>query len=123
MKNFFKNVKPSTIVRCVIYIMVLINQILAIFGTGLPFTSNLVYQILSAALTVGVGAWAAWKNNDFTKLACTAGKVFDALKDGKITEEEAKNLLESADAMITAESDDEDEEGIDEDEEEIAEKE
>lgn len=114
--KFLKNVKPSTIVRCVIYILVLANQVLAIFGKGLPFTTDLAYQIVSAVLTVGVGLWAAWKNNDFSKAAIAAGKVFDALKDGKITEEETKEMLDSADAMVTA-GDDEDD---DEDEEENA---
>lgn len=102
-----KNVKPSTIVRCIIYILVLINQVLAIFGKGLPFTTDLAYQIISAVLTVSVGLWAAWKNNDFSKAAIAAGKVLDALKDGKITEEETKEMLESADALVTAEDEEE----------------
>lgn len=112
MKNIFKNVKPSTIARCVIFIFVLINQVLAIFGKGLPFTQDMVYQVVSVLLTIGVGIWCAWKNNDFSKLAITAGKVLDALRDGKVTEEEAKELLESADAIIEAGAD------VDEDEEE-----
>ncbi|MBQ3502924.1 MAG: hypothetical protein IJA72_04625 [Clostridia bacterium] len=114
MKKALKEIKPSTIARCVVYIVVLINQVLAIFGKGLPFTANLVYQIASIVLTVVGGIWVAWKNNDFTKLARTAGQVFDALKDGRITENEAKELLESTDAIMTAEDDEEEDEEADE---------
>lgn len=101
MDKITKNgIKASTIIRCVIFIVVLINQVLAIFGKGLPFNESLAYQIFSVALTVIVGAWTAWKNNDFTKLAVTAGNVFDALKDGKITQQEANELIDKADKII-----------------------
>ena len=100
--NTYK-IKPSTIVRCVCLLVVIINEILAIFGKALPFTSNLVYQIISAVLFIGVAVWCAWKNNDITVAARTAGKIFDSLKDGSISQEEAKEFIESADAMVTAE--------------------
>lgn len=95
-----KEIKPSTIVRCVLYVMVLINQLLAVFGTALPFTSNFVYQTISVLLTISVGIWTAWKNNDFTKFAVVAGKVFDALKDGTVSIEEAENLIKEADKTV-----------------------
>ena len=104
MKKYLKDVKPSTIVRCVIYIVVLLNQILAILGKGLPFNNDLMYQILSIVLTVSVGLWVAWKNNDFTELAKTAGKIFDALKDGRITKEEADKFIEEADKKFEKEN-------------------
>lgn len=85
--------------------MVLVNQCLAIFGKGLPFTNDFAYQAISVILTIGTGLWTALKNNDFTKAARTAGKVFDALKDGKITTEEAESLLESADKIVSSEDD------------------
>lgn len=100
-------IKASTIMRCIALILVLINQVLAIFGKGLPFADELVYQIASVVLTIVVGIWSAWKNNDFTKAARVAGKVFDSIKDGSISQEEAKELIESADALMTAEEDDE----------------
>lgn len=90
-----KKIKISTIIRIVALLAVLINQVLAIFGKNLPFNDNLVYQIVSAVLTVAVSAWTAWKNNDFTKLARAAGAVLDALKDGKITTDEVENIVNS----------------------------
>ena len=86
-------IKIGTIARFVALIVVLINQGLAIFGKSLPFTADMVYQVVSAVLTVSVAAINAWKNNDFTKLAKLAGKVLDALKDGKLTEAEIRGLL------------------------------
>lgn len=113
----FKKIKPSVIVRYIMELLTLINAGLAIFGKGLPFTSDIVYQVITIITTVVVGIWATWKNNDVTVLACTAGKVFDALKDGKITPEEANDMLNSADALVSAESEDSEEEDEDSDEE------
>jgi hypothetical protein len=40
-----------------------------------------------------LACWNAWKNNDFTFAAKTGTKVMHAIKDGKITEEEVKEIL------------------------------
>lgn len=40
-----------------------------------------------------LAAWNAWKNNDFTFAAKTGTKVMHAIKDGKITEDEVKEIL------------------------------
>jgi SPP1 family holin len=93
-------IKITTIIRAIALIAVLVNQILAIFGKGLPLSENMMYQIISAVLTVGVAVWAAWKNNDFTKFAVLAGSVLSALKDGKITEEEVEAIVTEATAVI-----------------------
>lgn len=109
-KTTKKGIKFSTIARLLVLAVVLVNQCLAIFGKGLPFTSDLVYQICSAVCTIIAAGWAAWKNNDITKGAIIAGKLFDSLKDGKITNEEAREMLESADAVLTAGDEGEEEE-------------
>lgn len=88
-----KKVKTGTIVRTVALIVVLINQILAIFGKGLPFAEDAVYQVVSVILTAGVSLVTAWKNNDYTSFAILSGKVLSALKDGKLTKEEVEDLL------------------------------
>lgn len=103
-------IKPSTIIRLIVLAIALINQCLAMFGKGLPFTENLIYQILSVIATIVVAIWTAWKNNDITYLARKAGQVFQALKDGVITDEEANDLIASSDAAMIAEDDDSDEE-------------
>ena len=93
-------IKVSTIARIGALLVALANQCLALFGQDLlPFTDNVVYQIITVVLTVVMALISAWKNNDITTLARTAGRVFDALKDGKITEEEVENLLKESDSV------------------------
>ena len=88
-------IKAGAIARIVALIVALVNQCLVLFGQeALPFTGELVYQILSYAITVIVVVINAWYNNDFTVLARVAGNLFDAMKDGKVTPEEVAKLLE-----------------------------
>ncbi len=87
--------KIGTIARITALIVALINMVLAFFGESLPFTENTAYKVVSVVLLVVSALYAAWKNNDFTRLAKLVGALFDALKDGKITEDEVKNLLDN----------------------------
>lgn len=92
MKNL--KIKKATIARICALVVALINQALVLFGHGvLPITENMAYQIASYAITVFVVLINAWYNNDITKFAILAGGVFDALKDGKITEIEVKKII------------------------------
>lgn len=92
-----KNVKPATIARIVFLFVALVNQFLAIFGQGiLPFTENMAYQIVSLLIVVITATINAWYNNDITKIALLCGSVYDALSDGKVTEEEIENILINA---------------------------
>ena len=89
------DIKISTIARIASLVAALINQCLAIFGKGaLPFTEDAVYQIVSLLATVVIAAINAWYNNDITRIARLCGGVFDALSDGKISEDEIKAILE-----------------------------
>ena len=91
-------INASVIARIVALVVVLINQCLVLFGQDvLPFTGALVYEVATFALTVLVVAVNAWYNNDFTLLARAAGKLFEAMKDGKVTIEEVESLLENED--------------------------
>ena len=93
-------IKVSTIARIGALLVALANQCLAIWGQGaLPFTENMTYQVISLVATVVLAVINAWKNNDITKVAILAGKVFDSLKDGKITEEEIENMLKERDSV------------------------
>lgn len=96
-------VKASTIARLAALAVALVNQGLAVFGQDiLPFTENMAYQIVSLAITVIVVAVNAWYNNDITHVAILSGKVFDALNDGKLTEEEIEAVLKDT-ASVTPE--------------------
>ena len=99
MKN--SKIKIGTIARIVALVVVLVNQCLVMFGRGaLPFTGELAYQIVTYALAVIVVVVNAWYNNDLTPLARTAGQLFDAMKDGKVTAEEVEHLVEEAEKTI-----------------------
>lgn len=93
-------IKISTIARIGALLFAIANQCLALFGRDvLPFTDNAVYQIITFVLLIVIAIINAWKNNDITPVARTAGRVLDALKDGKITEEEVENLLKESDSV------------------------
>ena len=51
----------------------------------------MAYQVVSLVAVVVIAAINAWYNNDISKVALLCGGVFDALSDGKITEEEIEN--------------------------------
>lgn len=67
------------------------------FGQNiLPFTESMAYQVVSLIAVVVVAGINAWYNNDISKIALLCGGVFDALSDGKITEEEIEKILADA---------------------------
>lgn len=87
-------VKPSTIARISALLVALANQCLITFGQGvLPFTENMVYQVVSLIAVVIIAAVNAWYNNDMSRFALLCGEVFKALSDGKITEDEIEKIL------------------------------
>lgn len=87
------NVNKQTIVRVVITAVAVINAVATMLGAPQDFlqidetTAGLIYEGVSAVITVVVSFWATWKNNSFTKPAITADGVKDLLKDGyKLTD-------------------------------------
>lgn len=74
-------VKTDTIVRTIVLIMALINQVLAIKGKEvLPVTEDEVYQLVSLVITITASLWAWWKNNSFTQAAIMGDQLKDQLK-------------------------------------------
>ena len=75
-------VTKSTIIRTVVLVIALINQVLTSLGYPiLPFTDEQVTELISLIFTIGASAWAWWKNNSFTKHAIKADEIKDELKD------------------------------------------
>lgn len=90
-------IKIATIARIGALIVALANQCLIMFGQDiLPFTENMAYQVISLIAVVVIAGINAWYNNDISKIALLCGGVFDALSDGKITEEEIEKILADA---------------------------
>ena len=99
IRNFFKTIyegftsrDKGTIIRTVLQILAYINQLVALIGKT-TFASADWYQWLSLGLTFLITALTWWYNNDITSAAKWGSKVMDALKDGKITVDEVKELL------------------------------
>lgn len=95
MKKFFewlKSLDKGTILRTILQALAYVNQIVALIGQT-SFASAEWYQWLSLGVTFVITAITWWYNNDITSAAQWGTKVLEALKDGKITEEEVKELL------------------------------
>lgn len=91
------NIKPAAIARMAALLVAVTNQALVLFGQDLlPFTENMAYQVISLLAVVIIAGINAWYNNDISKIARLCGGIFDALSDGKITEEEIEEILSKA---------------------------
>ena len=78
------NISTGTIIRTVVLIVALINQVLTMTGHSvLPFDEQQITDGLSMLFTVAAALWAWWKNNSFTKAAQAADVYLKAAKDDK----------------------------------------
>ena len=74
-------IKTETIIRTIVLILALINQVLAIMGKGqIPITEDEVYQLVTLLITIGSALWAWWKNNSFTLPALKADEYLERLR-------------------------------------------
>lgn len=77
-------IKSDTIIRTVILIIALINQILTSTGHSvLPITDEQISDVISLILTISASVWAWWKNNSFTKKAIIADEILNDLREGE----------------------------------------
>ena len=76
-----RSVDSGTIIRTVLLIVAIVNQILVANGKNpLPFSNEEIYTGLSGIFTVCTGIAAWWKNNNFTQAAIQAQDVLDSIK-------------------------------------------
>ena len=74
-------VKTETIIRTIVLILALVNQVLAIYGKDkIPITEDEVYQLITLVVTIGSALWAWWKNNSFTQPAIKADEYMEKLR-------------------------------------------
>lgn len=95
MKFIFQKLKSlsaGTWFRTILQILTYINQLLIILGQS-PLGNDPVYIWISFIVTVIVSLLSYWYNNDWSKVAQTTGKIFDMIKDGKITQEEIEEFM------------------------------
>lgn len=94
MKKELK-LNKATIIRTIALVLSLVNQGLAIW-LKIVGTAPTAYLIISFVVTIATVLVNAWENNDWTKAATYATQILDALEDGKLTEEEIKELIEKS---------------------------
>lgn len=76
-------IQKDTIIRTVVLILALGNQILTSTGhSPLPVTDAQVNDAITLGFTIGASIWAWWKNNSFTKNAIQADDMLRSLKEG-----------------------------------------
>ena len=77
-------IKKDTIIRTVILVLALVNQILTSVGCSIiPISDEQITEVISLVFTIGASVWAWWKNNSFTKNAIEADKVLKELNEKK----------------------------------------
>ena len=78
-------IKKETIIRTVVLVLALVNQILTSMGYSIiPIDDDMITELLSLLFTIGASLWAWWKNNSFTKNAIEADKVLEELKNNEV---------------------------------------
>lgn len=79
-----QNISKDTIIRTIILIIALINQLLTVFNINpLPFSDEEIYSVVSTIVMAIASIWAWWKNNSITKKAIEADKYLKQLKEEK----------------------------------------
>ena len=77
-------VKTETIIRTIVLILALVNQVLAIYGKQkIPITEDEIYQLITLIVTIGASLWTWWKNNSFTQPAIQADEYMEKLRQEK----------------------------------------
>lgn len=75
--------KKDTIIRTVILLVALVNQILTMTGHSIiPVGEDQLTELISVAFTVVTALVAWWKNNSFTAEAIQADEYLDKLRRG-----------------------------------------
>lgn len=77
-------VKKDTIIRTIVLIVALVNQVLTSTGRSvIPVNNEELAELISLLITIGASLWAWWKNNSFTKNAIKADTYKKELSDGE----------------------------------------
>ena len=70
------NITKGTLIRTILLVLALINQVLAVFGKSpIPIDDDTLTNFISTAWTVIASLIAWWKNNSFTDKAIKADEV------------------------------------------------
>lgn len=110
IKNFarsidWKNVKPQSYVSVMLFLISMINYVLTYFGQPIIQVSDDKLELLvNGALAIIFGLYPLWKNNSFTVHAQVADMFMNKMRDGKLTEEEAREIINKIDDLTKEKS-------------------
>ena len=77
-----KNADPGTIIRTIILLLALVNQVLTALGKSvIPVSDEEVSIVISTVFTIAASVAAWWKNNSVTTQAQTADVTLAALRE------------------------------------------
>ena len=100
-----KNINKETVISTALMILALVNQILTMFGySPLPIDNEFVINAISLAFLIGTTIYSWWHNNSVTSAAQIGDKIMNAIKSGKLSEENLKVVF---DYMTECENDEE----------------
>jgi len=76
-ENNMEKITTGTIVRTVLLVLALLNQVLCVMGVSpIPIDDEVLTQAITTGATIIIAIVAWWKNNSFTQKAIEADKTF-----------------------------------------------
>ena len=90
-----KGINKSAVIGVIVLALALINAVLQMLGMNvLPITNDDVTVIVSGAWVVGASAYGVYKNFNVSPASQIAQEVTDAIKNGEILADDAKDVIE-----------------------------
>ena len=79
-----KNNKSNAIVRLVVLVVLIINQVLITLGyEPLPFSDEQIYEAVSIVALVVVSLYSWWRNNNVTDVALAGQSEIERIKGAR----------------------------------------
>lgn len=84
-------ISKETVIRTIILVIALINQVLTSLGKNpIPFSDDTIYEAVTLVVTISASLIAWWKNNSFTQSAIKADEYMKELKAEEAISENAE---------------------------------
>ena len=105
----WSEVKPHTVVSLILQVLAWINMGLTAAGKPvIDVHEDVINQVVGIAFVVVTSLYGDWKNHSFTWTAQFADEIAYALRDGRLTLEEAeeiKNKIGQKDVIVKVDKD------------------
>lgn len=86
-------VKAETIIRTIVLVIALVNQVLTVLGKNpIPISEDEVYQLVTMIVSIAASVWAWWKNNSFTNAAIRGDMLMETIKKEEADQAKARRL-------------------------------